>query len=291
MRKIPLLLFFFSAISSSMSSAIPLDNWQTWVTANPFISRQVPPTVLVARCKNLNTYCVIEVDQTSGEIPVSLAGAAISIDFSGSTGAAVPAKAAYNGGIDGTGLLRGLKTDASGELQVDVLTSALPTGAATETTLSAVNGKLGSLGQKNMAGSAPVVISSDQSSIPISNLPTTVATNVGAADASTIRVSEGAKTFSTSVYRSYVSASVGTVNWVELIASTAEATNLLCITDQSGEAVELGVGAAASEARVFLLAPGFSGCIPLRIASAARVSVRAVSATASTGAITLSGLN
>lgn len=50
----------------------------------------------------------------------------------------------------------------------------LPTGAATSalqttgnTSLSSINSKLGSLGQKTMAGSAPVVIASDQASIPV----------------------------------------------------------------------------------------------------------------------------
>lgn len=56
---------------------------------------------------------------------------------------------------------------SSGRVPVDVQASVLPTGAATETTLSAVNGKFGSLGQKAMTGSAPVVIASDQSSIPV----------------------------------------------------------------------------------------------------------------------------
>ena len=57
----------------------------------------------------------------------------------------------------------------------------LPTGAATEATLASVDtgangaaantlsidGKLGTLGQKNMAGSAPVVLASDQSAVPV----------------------------------------------------------------------------------------------------------------------------
>lgn len=54
-------------------------------------------------------------------------------------------------------------------------TVSLPTGAATSanqttgnTSLSSIDGKFGSLGQKNMTGSAPVVISSDQSAIPVS---------------------------------------------------------------------------------------------------------------------------
>ena len=51
---------------------------------------------------------------------------------------------------------------------VVVSSSALPTGAATEATLSTVNGKFGTLGQKTMAGSAPVVLASDQAAIPVS---------------------------------------------------------------------------------------------------------------------------
>ena len=49
-------------------------------------------------------------------------------------------------------------------------------GLALDTTLSTLSGKFGSLGQKTMAGSAPVVISSDQSAIPVSG---TVTANVG----------------------------------------------------------------------------------------------------------------
>lgn len=48
-------------------------------------------------------------------------------------------------------------------------TVSLPTGAATETTLSALNAKFNSLGQKTMANSAPVVIASDQTVIPVSD--------------------------------------------------------------------------------------------------------------------------
>jgi hypothetical protein len=58
----------------------------------------------------------------------------------------------------------------------------LPTGAATETTISAINGKLpASVGQKAMAASLPVVVASDQSALPVSAsalpLPTGAATS------------------------------------------------------------------------------------------------------------------
>lgn len=55
----------------------------------------------------------------------------------------------------------------SGDWTVDVASSSLPTGAATETTLAAINTKTPALGQANMAGSRPVVLASNQSSIPV----------------------------------------------------------------------------------------------------------------------------
>jgi|SRR6185436_4091041 len=49
---------------------------------------------------------------------------------------------------------------------------------ASEVTLSAINGKLNSLGQKTMANSVPVVIASDQSAIPVSFTPSTRANRI-----------------------------------------------------------------------------------------------------------------
>lgn len=65
-------------------------------------------------------------------------------DAVSTTGAAVPAKGYQVTGTDGTNA-RVLKTDSNGELQIDVLSSALPTGAATETTLAALNTKFSSV--------------------------------------------------------------------------------------------------------------------------------------------------
>jgi len=90
----------------------------------------------------------------------------------GAIGFPVLAQATQVGGSDGTNL-RILKTDSNGELQVDIVSSALPSGAATETTLTAVevdttaiatstsgiNGKLAALSTRvldNEASGAPV---------------------------------------------------------------------------------------------------------------------------------------
>lgn len=49
----------------------------------------------------------------------------------------------------------------------------LPTGAATETTLAALNTKTPTVAQKTMALSSPVVIASDQSVLPVRTAPLT----------------------------------------------------------------------------------------------------------------------
>lgn len=77
-------------------------------------------------------------------------------------GSSVPATVKVVGGTDGT-TVRTLKTDASGELQVDVISSALPTGAATETTLGLMNAKI-------------ATVDTDDVSITSSVLPTGAST-------------------------------------------------------------------------------------------------------------------
>lgn len=62
-----------------------------------------------------------------------------------------------------------LLVDGSGVIQpISASSLPLPTGAATESTLSTINNKLPSLGQSVMVSSIPVVIASNQSTIPVS---------------------------------------------------------------------------------------------------------------------------
>lgn len=83
-------------------------------------------------------------------------------DTVATTGSAVPLKGFAVSGSDGTDA-RLLKTDSNGELQVDVLSSALPTGAATSalqltgnTSLSSIDGKLRSFDLDSGAGTENV---------------------------------------------------------------------------------------------------------------------------------------
>lgn len=93
----------------------------------------------------------------------------------GTTGAAVPASGTYVGmNVAGTltgmvGTASGLQVDGSAVTQpISAASLPLPTGAATETTLSSINTKTPALGQAAMAASSPVVIASDQSAVPVS---------------------------------------------------------------------------------------------------------------------------
>jgi hypothetical protein len=76
----------------------------------------------------------------------------------------------------------GVAVDASATDPIPVVqtgTPALPTGAATETTLANLNTKVpATLGQKSMAASMAVVLPSDQSSIPVSATLTAETTKV-----------------------------------------------------------------------------------------------------------------
>lgn len=84
----------------------------------------------------------------------------------------------------------------------------------------------------------------------------------------------------------YSSTNVTTGAWVQLLASVgATAVKEIEIFDSSGETLELGIGAAASEVSKSYVFPGGNGRIPMQIAANARLAIRAVSATANVGEI------
>jgi hypothetical protein len=76
-----------------------------------------------------------------GQIETNTAGVFNATGFAAS---AAPARMVQMGGRDGSGDLRPLAVSTAGILQVDVASTALPTGAATEATLSALNTKVNS---------------------------------------------------------------------------------------------------------------------------------------------------
>ena len=151
---------------------------------------------------------VLTIQGVSGGTPLPVSGTITASNPSvGTTGSAVPASASQIGGSDGTNLqsvrvfdadtgagsqfvlglmLRKsgsggsvetgtstdpLRVDPTGTTTQPISASSLPlpTGAATETTLSALNVKIPVLGQTNMGGSLPVAIASNQSALSVND--------------------------------------------------------------------------------------------------------------------------
>lgn len=86
----------------------------------------------------------------------------------------------------------------------------------------------------------------------------------------------------------YSVTNVTTGAWVELLSSIGAADiKEIEIFDSSGETLELGVGAAASEVSKIYVIPGGNGRIPLQILAGERLAIQAVSATADSGEIVI----
>lgn len=89
------------------------------------------------------------------------------------------------------------------------------------------------------------------------------------------------------VRNDYSSVNVTTSAYVELIASTSNAYKEVEIFDSSGQTLKLAFGAAASEIDKILVFPGGNSRIKLAVPAATRISIKAVSATASVGEVSI----
>lgn len=85
-----------------------------------------------------------EHDATNDAKRVSLVAGTISLteEATAAPGGPTPALLKVAGGVDGSDNVTVLRTDTNGELQIDVLSSALPAGAATEATLASIDGNV-----------------------------------------------------------------------------------------------------------------------------------------------------
>ena len=84
-------------------------------------------------------------------------------------------------------------------------------------------------------------------------------------------------------FHDYSSVNVTTAAYVELIASTSVACKQLEIFDSSGQLLILALGAAASEVDKLYILPGGNGQVICNIPAGTRVSIKAVSASATAG--------
>jgi hypothetical protein len=178
-------------------------------------------------------------------------------------------------------------------------TISLPTGASTSalqttgnTSLSSIDGKLNSLGQKLMAASVPVVIASDQSAVPASQSGVWTVQPGNTANTTPWLVKTAGKVIANAPVRNdYTSVNVTTAAYVQLVAALSLAATEVEIYDSSGRSLFLALGAAAAEVDQILIPFGGNGRIPLSIPAGTRVSIKAVSGNATTGEINVNFYN
>lgn len=152
--------------------------------------------------------------------------------------------------------------------------------------------------------SDPITVTNDANGTPGSPTPSE-ATLIGGEDPSgdlqaiavdntgnlLVSLTETARSYSASFIHDYASVNVSTIAWTELTASTTQAITHMYIFDSSGQLLELGVGAAGLEDRVFLIQPGGpSGRVDLTVPSGSRVAIKAITATANVGFLAITGI-
>lgn len=276
MKFLAFLLFW----ASSYALALPLQTIGTFCGTFPDQCMKGTESLMAVRGTGTDAYYVLEADPTSGAIPVS---ATVDIPSVGPTGSAVPSEADYQG-LNNGGTLIGAIGDSAGRTIV--------AGAGTAGTAAG-----GVVTVQGVASMTPLLVDGSGSTQPVSgtvtasNFPATVDTNSGAVGASTIRMTEGGRPLSGAIVASNDDSSnnITTSAYLQLIASTANAINSMCISDSSGHIIIVATGAAASEIDRIYLPAGGSGCFNFNVPSATRITLKAIDADATSGYFVLTG--
>ncbi len=93
------------------------------------------------------------------------------------------------------------------------------------------------------------------------------------------------------VLHDYSAVNVTNSAYVQLTGSTSGVINKLQVFDSSGQALILAVGAPGSEVDTFYVFPGGTGDVEIHIPAASRLSIIATTATANTGTLLLNCLS
>lgn len=91
----------------------------------------------------------------------------------------------------------------------------------------------------------------------------------------------------TPVYHDYSSGNVTTAAYTTLVGSMPAQCSQVEIFDSSGQSLYLAVGAAASEQNKIIVVPGGNGKVPLEVSAATRLSIKALTANATSGYIVI----
>jgi len=213
----------------------------------------------------------------------------ISLPTGASTSANQTNKAQYTRITDGTDdadvtAANALKVDGSAVTQpVSAASLPLPTGAATSANQATEISSLSSIDTKVPSN---LTVTATRLLVDGSGVTQPVSGTVSATQSGSWSVSDLGFTSSEFVRNDYT-VNVTTAAYVQLIASTAAAYQEIEIFDSSGQTLKIAFGAAASEVDKFLVFPGGNGRIKRNVPIGTRISIRAVSATASVGEISL----
>lgn len=164
------------------------------------------------------------------------------------------------------------------EAQVGLTGAAIPTSAAL-------------MGVKDQSGNLQPITLTAGGAVPVAlaSLPATVDTNVGVAGASTLRGVDAGRS-ATTVLGGLSVTNLLTSAYQQIIASTAAAITRLYVWNVTGSVVIIATGAAASEVDKLYIGPGGAATFDITIASATRISAKALDQTAVSGYIALTGL-
>lgn len=167
-------------------------------------------------------------------------------------------------------------------------TVSLPTGASTEATLSALSAKFNSLGQNTMVNSAPVVIASDQTVIPVSDNAgsltvdgTVAATQSGSWTVTTTQLDTVDFIDGTNAILDASSTNIpgSAGSPVTLVASLAANISAIQALDTTGGYIGIYTGPAASEVLQVVVGPGSDTRIEVGMTSGQRVSAKRLDST------------
>lgn len=267
----------------------------------------------------------LQVDVLSNVLPTGAATAANQVTGNASL-ASIDSK--LTAPLSVTGPLTDAQLRASA-VPVSAASLPLPTGAATEATLSALNGKVVAVDTGAVVISAALPAGTNNiGDVDVASLPGTVAADITATKNAVELLDNAVATIASAIpsqgilaigsdgtnaralktdatgkletvttvapatfakvellTRDYGASPVTTAAYAQLIASTSAAIKKLQIFDSSGEALVLAVGPAASEVDQIYIFPGGNGDVDLDIPAASRISIKAVSGTASVGAL------
>jgi hypothetical protein len=267
---------------------------------------------------NRNVYTQIR-DAAGNERGANVtASNALVVDATGTTSLPLPTGASTEAtlsSLDG-------KVTAVDTGNVTVASSVLPTGAATETTLDAIKTSVELL-DNTVSGNelqvdivnTPTVQATDfdirdltsasdsvevlqsthddlnvNANLQVGNADVENANPVPISDAGGSITVDGSVTTTDSGFTNaaftrlaYSSTNVTTGAYVELLASTAAEYKEIHVIDTSGQTLKIAFGAAASEVDKIIVPPGGAYPIKLTIPASTRISIRAISSTASTG--------